>query len=72
MISHLFVGQEKSVQAVDAASERQPLHLHQHPRKDETVDDPSPEDLYQTGTVAMIMRMLKMPDGRLKMCWSRA
>ncbi|WP_338668221.1 endopeptidase La [Pseudodesulfovibrio methanolicus] len=65
MILPLFVGREKSVQAVDAAlaGDRYILILTQ---KDEGVEDPSPDDLYMTGTVGMIMRMLKMPDGRLK------
>ncbi|WP_243368400.1 endopeptidase La [Fundidesulfovibrio soli] len=65
MILPLFVGREKSVAAVDAAlnSNRYILILTQ---KDEKVDEPKPEDLYETGTVGMIMRMLKMPDGRLK------
>nr|WP_241667308.1 endopeptidase La [Pseudodesulfovibrio senegalensis] len=65
MILPLFVGREKSVKAVDAAlsGDRYILILTQ---KDESVDDPGPDDLYQTGTVGMIMRMLKMPDGRLK------
>jgi len=65
MILPLFVGREKSVKAVDAAlsGDRYILILSQ---KDETVDNPGPADLYQVGTVGMIMRMLKMPDGRLK------
>jgi len=65
MILPLFVGREKSVQAVDAAlnSNRYILILTQ---KDEKVDEPDEDDLYMTGTVGMIMRMLKMPDGRLK------
>jgi len=65
MILPLFVGREKSVQAVDAAlsGDRYILILTQ---KDEAVEDPDPDELYMTGTVGMIMRMLKMPDGRLK------
>ena len=65
MILPLFVGREKSVSAVEAAlnSDRYILILTQ---RDESVDDPGPDDLYQVGTVGMIMRMLKMPDGRLK------
>ena len=65
MILPLFVGRDKSVQAVDAAlsGNRYILILTQ---KDEKVDDPGPEDLFTVGTVGMIMRMLKMPDGRLK------
>jgi ATP-dependent Lon protease len=65
MILPLFVGREKSVQAVDAALNGS-RYIFISTQKDESVDDPSPDDLYQTGTVAMIMRMLKMPDGRLK------
>ncbi|GAB7021859.1 endopeptidase La [Salidesulfovibrio brasiliensis] len=65
MILPLFVGREKSVEAVNAAlsGDRYILILTQ---KDESVDDPGPDDVYLTGTVGMIMRMLKMPDGRLK------
>jgi len=65
MILPLFVGREKSVKAVDEAlsGDRYILILTQ---KDEAVEDPDPDDLYMTGTVGMIMRMLKMPDGRLK------
>ncbi|KUG28480.1 atp-dependent protease la type i [hydrocarbon metagenome] len=65
MILPLFVGRDKSVQAVDAAlsGNRYILILTQ---KDEKVDDPAPDDLHTVGTVGMIMRMLKMPDGRLK------
>ncbi|CCH50039.1 endopeptidase La [Pseudodesulfovibrio piezophilus] len=65
MILPLFVGREKSVKAVDAAlaADRYILILTQ---KDEAVEDPTEDELYATGTVGMIMRMLKMPDGRLK------
>ncbi len=65
MILPLFVGRDKSVEAVEAAlgSHRYILILTQ---EDEGVDDPAPEDLYRVGAVAMIMRMLKMPDGKLK------
>ena len=65
MILPLFVGRDKSVKAVDEAlaGDRYILILTQ---KDEAVEDPDPDDLYMTGTVGMIMRMLKMPDGRLK------
>lgn len=65
MILPLFVGREKSVQAVDAALNGS-RYIFISTQKDESVDNPTPDDLYQTGTVAMIMRMLKMPDGRLK------
>ncbi len=65
MILPLFVGREKSIKAVDAAlaGDRYLLILTQ---KEEQTDDPGPDDVFHTGTVCMIMRMLKMPDGRLK------
>jgi len=65
MILPLFVGREKSVEAVNAAlnSNRFIMVVTQ---KEEHVDEPEHEDLYTVGTVCMIMRMLKMPDGRLK------
>ncbi len=65
MILPLFVGREKSVQAVDAALNGS-RYLMITTQKDETTEDPGPDDLHTTGTVVMIMRMLKMPDGRLK------
>ena len=62
----LFVGREASVGAVEAAlqSNRYMLVLTQ---KDEHIDKPRPDDLHAMGTVVMIMRMLKLPDGRLKL-----
>ncbi|MFO7726848.1 MAG: endopeptidase La [Desulfonatronovibrio sp.] len=65
MILPLFVGREKSVQAIDAALNNN-RYLLVCTQKDEQTEDPGPDDVYQTGTVALIMRMLKMPDGRLK------
>jgi ATP-dependent Lon protease len=61
----LFVGREGSIAAVDEALGRD-RHVFLATQKDPSVEDPGPEDLYRTGTVAMIMRMLKLPDGRLK------
>ncbi|SHI48913.1 endopeptidase La [Halodesulfovibrio aestuarii] len=65
MILPLFVGREKSIQAVDAALNGS-RYMMITTQKEEGTEDPSPEDLHTTGTVVMIMRMLKMPDGRLK------
>jgi ATP-dependent Lon protease len=65
MILPLFVGRDKSIRAVDEALSRERLILLAAQR-DAEAEDPNPEDLYPVGTVAMIMRMLKMPDGRVK------
>ncbi len=65
MILPLFVGREKSVGAVEAAMTGS-RHILVLTQQDEATENPEHEDLYTTGTVCMIMRMLKMPDGRLK------
>ena len=65
MILPLFVGREKSVQAVDAALNGNRFMFIVAQRNEQT-DDPQEEDLYTIGTVVLILRMLKMPDGRLK------
>jgi ATP-dependent Lon protease len=65
MILPLFVGRDISIKAVDSAlsKDRMVLLLTQ---KDLNVENPIPEDLYNMGTVGMVMRMLKLPDGRIK------
>ncbi|WP_066729349.1 endopeptidase La [Desulfuromonas sp. DDH964] len=65
MILPLFVGREKSVAAIDAALASDRL-IFLATQKDLGEEEPVPESIYTTGTVAMIMRMLKLPDGRLK------
>ncbi len=65
MILPLFVGRDKSIRAVDEALARDRLILLAAQR-DAEAEDPNGEDLFSVGTVAMIMRMLKMPDGRVK------
>lgn len=65
MILPLFIGREKSVLAVEAALE-QGRHLFVCTQKDEGTEDPGPDDLYKVGSVVSVMRMLKMPDGRIK------
>jgi ATP-dependent Lon protease len=65
MIVPLFVSREKSIRAVDEAlgENRMILLVSQ---KDLDKEEPAGEDLYQVGTVAVIMRMLKLPDGRTR------
>ncbi|MBI5233436.1 MAG: endopeptidase La [Deltaproteobacteria bacterium] len=65
MIVPLFVSREKSINAVDAALIKDRLVLLAT-QKDVTKEDPLPEDIFAVGTVGMIMRMLKLPDGRVK------
>ncbi len=65
MILPLFIGRDKSIQAVEAALTKD-KHLFICTQKDEDDEDPSPDDLYSFGSVVNVMRMLKMPDGRIK------
>jgi len=65
MLLPLFVGREKSVAAMEAAVEGSKL-LFLATQKDPTVESPDPDEIYLVGTVGKILRMLKLPDGRLK------
>ena len=65
MILPLFVGREISIAAVDYALSRDRL-IFLATQKEVSDEDPVPETIYEVGTVAMIMRMLKLPDGRVK------
>jgi ATP-dependent Lon protease len=58
----ITVGRDKSIQAVKAAYNNDKL-IGVVAQKDGNVEDPSPEDLCQIGTVAKIMKMIKMQDG---------
>jgi ATP-dependent Lon protease len=65
MIAPLFVGREKSKNAIDhsLSTHRMILLLTQ---KEMEVEEPKRDDVYDVGTVALIMRMLKLPDGRIR------
>jgi ATP-dependent Lon protease len=65
MIVPLFVSREKSIRAVDEAlGENRMIFLVS--QRDLDKEEPAGDDLYTTGTVAVIMRMLKLPDGRIR------
>ena len=65
MVIPLFVARESSIAAVQDALAADRLILLVAQRDPET-KEPGNEDLYSVGTVAMVMRSLRMPDGRLK------
>ncbi|TGU74056.1 endopeptidase La [Geomonas terrae] len=65
MILPLFVGREISIAAVDHALSKDRM-IFLATQRDVGDEDPAPEAIYEVGTVAMIMRMLKLPDGRVK------
>ena len=65
MVIPLFVGREKSIKALEAATdENQQILLVA--QKDSGEDDPSTDNLYETGTLANILQLLKLPDGTVK------
>ena len=58
----ITVGRDKSIQLIkDANKSKNPIGVVA--QKDKKVEDPSINDLYEMGTVAQILRVLKMPDG---------
>ncbi|MEJ2362392.1 MAG: endopeptidase La [Gammaproteobacteria bacterium] len=65
MVIPLFVGRDKSIQALESAMEKdkQILLVAQ---KSAAEDDPSPSDVYSIGTVSSILQLLKLPDGTVK------
>ncbi len=66
MVSPLFVGREKSIQALDAAMKADPRRILVVAQKQPDIDDPQPGDLYRFGTVATILQLVKLPDGTVK------
>lgn len=65
MVVPLFVGREKSKNAIDfsLSTHRMILLLTQ---KSAEAENPKRDDVYEIGTVALVMRMLKLPDGRVR------
>ena len=65
MVIPLFVGREKSIQALDAAmsDNKQILLVAQ---KSAEVDDPQIDEIHQIGTLSTILQLLKLPDGTIK------
>ncbi len=65
MVLPLFVGREKSIEALEyaMANDKQVLLVAQRNAAD---DDPGADDIYQMGTVSNILQLLKLPDGTIK------
>jgi len=65
MILPLFVGRDMSIKSIEHALNTNRLVLLVT-QKDLSIENPTPEDFYPVGTAGIIMRMLKLPDGRVK------
>ena len=65
MVLPLFVGREKSIEALEdaMANDKQVLLVAQRHAAD---DNPGADDIYQVGTVSNILQLLKLPDGTIK------
>ncbi|WP_064749768.1 endopeptidase La [Lysobacter antibioticus] len=65
MVIPLFVGRDKSIRALDLAMEADKRILLVAQKSAET-DDPGAADLYEIGTLAQVLQLLKLPDGTIK------
>jgi len=65
MVIPLFVGRPRSIRALEAAMETG-KSIMLVAQKSAGKDDPTPEDVYDIGCVAVILQMLKLPDGTVK------
>ncbi|MGD8250693.1 MAG: endopeptidase La [Desulfobacterales bacterium] len=65
MLLPLFVGRDKSVRAVEEALEKDGF-IFLATQKDPNTENPKADDIYTVGTIGRILRMLKLPDGRVK------
>ena len=65
IVQPLFVGRPKSIKALETAmsSDKKVLLVAQKSAAD---DDPSASDLYQIGTIATILQLIRLPDGTVK------
>ena len=65
MVIPLFVGREKSINALDSAMQ-QDKKILLVAQKNAEIDDPSAEDIHEIGTLSTILQLLKLPDGTVK------
>jgi ATP-dependent Lon protease len=65
MVVPLFVGRQRSIKALEEATQKQSL-IFLSSQKDAKTNDPSEEDIYKIGTLGSVVQMLKLPDGTVK------
>ncbi|MBI2058616.1 MAG: endopeptidase La [Nitrospirae bacterium] len=65
MVVPLFVGRQKSINALDDAVQKGREILLATQRSAKT-DDPKPEDIHKMGTIATVLQLLRLPDGTIK------
>ncbi len=65
MVIPLFVGRKESISALESAMDRD-KQIFLVSQKDPNIDDPQQADLYEVGTVATVLQLLRLPDGTVK------
>ena len=65
MVVPLFVGRQRSIKALEEATQKQSL-IFLSSQKDAKTNDPTEEDIYKIGTLGAVVQMLKLPDGTVK------
>jgi ATP-dependent Lon protease len=65
MIVPLFVGREKSIRALEEVM-RSDIYILLATQKNASDDDPATESIYEVGTLASVLQLLKLPDGTVK------
>jgi ATP-dependent Lon protease len=65
MVAPLFIGRDRSIEAIEAANERGEPIITVAQRNAEVVEDPGPEDLFTFGSETLIGRLLRIPDGTI-------
>src|SRR5579859_4381962 len=65
MVSQLFVGRERSINALDAAMTRD-KDIFLAAQKNAKTNEPTPDDIFQVGTLGTVMQLLRLPDGTVK------
>ncbi len=66
MVFPIFVGREFSINAIEEAIENNDRYIFLALQKDKDIDEPGKDDIYEIGTVATILRMMKLEDNRVK------
>ena len=65
MVIPLFVGRERSMRALELAMDGE-KHILLLAQRSPEIDDPAPKDMYDVGTIATVLQLVKLPDGTIK------
>src|SRR5215510_8727 len=65
MVSQLFVGRERSINALNEAMNRE-KEIFLAAQKNAKTNEPTPEDIFAVGTIGTVMQLLRLPDGTVK------